>query len=135
MAGLVLGAVGAFIAPVGYAALGFSIGSAIGNLLFPPGGKDAYQEGPRLGDLKAQTSVYGMPIPIPYGSTRIAGNVIWAANIVETTHTQTHRNRGKGGGGSTSTQTTYTYSQSFAVGLWEGPITGVRKIWANGKLI
>lgn len=135
MAGLVLGAVGAYIAPVGYAALGFSIGSAIGNLLFPPGGKDAYQEGPRLGDLKAQTSVYGTPIPIPYGSTRIAGNVIWAANIVETTHTQTQRNRGKGGGGSTSTQTTYTYSQSFAVGLCEGPITGVRKIWANGKLI
>lgn len=76
MAGLILGAVGAFIAPVGYAGLGFSIGSAIGNLLFPRGGEDTHQEGPRLGDLKAQSSAYGVPIPICYGSIRIAGNVI-----------------------------------------------------------
>lgn len=40
--------------------------------------------------------------------------------------------KGMGGGG---TQVSYTYSASFAIGLCEGPIIGVRDIWADSKLI
>lgn len=150
MASLVLGAVGA---AAGYAmgpltflgmsstSLGWSIGSTLGSLLFDKQkGQNITQEGPRLSDLKAMSSTYGNPIPIVYGSMRVSGNVIWSTDILETRHASTQSSgggggKGGGGGGSKVTTVTYTYSQSFAVAIGEGPITGVRKIWANGKLI
>lgn len=146
MASLVLGAVGAAVGMgipgtllgMSYASIGWSIGSTLGSLLTKQKGQNITQEGSRLGDLKVQSSTYGNPIPIFYGSMRAAGNVIWSADILETRHTSTQSSGGgKGGGGGRSkvTTVTYTYSQSFAVAIGEGPITGVRKIWANGKLI
>jgi len=146
MASLVLGAVGAAIGSgiggtfLGMSAvsLGWSLGSTLGSMLFKPKGQDITQEGSRLGDLKVQSSTYGNPLPIIYGSMRVAGNVIWSTDIIETRHTSTQSSgggKGGGGGGSKVTTVTYTYSQSFAVAIGEGPITGVRKIWANGKLI
>ncbi|MGH8579605.1 MAG: phage tail protein [Gammaproteobacteria bacterium] len=39
------------------------------------------------------------------------------------------------GGAGGGTQISYTYSVSFAIGLCEGPIVGVRRIWADSKLI
>lgn len=142
MASLVLGAVGAAI---GYMAgpltflgmsstsLGWSIGSALGSALFG-GGQDITQEGPRLSDLKVQASTYGNPIPIVYSGMRLAGNVIWSTDILETRH-EDEQSGGKGGGGGSVTVVSYTYSQSFAVAICEGEISGIRKIWANGKLI
>lgn len=152
MASLVLGAVGAAVGAgiggtfLGMSAvsLGWSIGSTLGSMLFDnkTKGSNTTQEGSRLGDLKVQSSTYGNPLPIFYGSMRAAGNVIWSTDIIETRHTSTQssgggggKGGGGGGGGSTVTTVTYTYSQSFAVAIGEGPITGVRKIWANGKLI
>jgi len=152
MASLVLGAVGAAIGStipgtllgMSFASIGWSIGSTLGSMLFSPKnkGQDITQEGSRLGDLKVQSSTYGNPLPIFYGSMRAAGNVIWSTDIIETRHTSTQssgggggKGGGGGGGGSTVTTVSYTYSQSFAVAIGEGPITGVRKIWANGKLI
>ena len=58
---------------------------------------------------------------------RLAGQVIWASHIRETT-TETPVG-GKGGG---PTQTDFSYSISFAIGLCEGEIAGVDRIWANG---
>jgi hypothetical protein len=62
------------------------------------------------------------------------GNVFWIENnaLKESSHTESHG--GKGGGGKTK-NTTYSYSATFALGLCEGPITGVRRIWISGKLI
>lgn len=146
MASLVLGAVGAAIGStipgtllgMSFTSIGWSLGSTLGSMLFKPKGQEITQEGSRLGDLKVQSSTYGNPLPIFYGSMRAAGNVIWSTDIVETRHTSTQSSgggKGGGGGGSKVTTVTYTYSQSFAVAIGEGPITGVRKIWANGKLI
>lgn len=101
---------------------GWMAGTLAGAVLFPP-----HVEGPHMGDLRVQGSTYGQPIPVPYGMTRMSGNVIWAADPVEHSHTQ----GGKGG----PEVTTYSYSESFAVGICEGPIVGVRRIWASGKLI
>jgi hypothetical protein len=43
---------------------------------------------------------------------------------------------GKGGGGGGKVKTTeYLYYASFAVALCEGPITGIGRIWADGKLL
>lgn len=92
--------------------------------------KPPTQYGPRLQDLKMQVSTYGKFIPITYGAMRIAGNVIWSTPKIETTH---ESGGGKGGGG--PKQVDYTYAISFAVALCEGPIIGIRRIWANGKLI
>ena len=128
---LILGAVGAVIG--GYlgggagASAGYAIGSAIGGAVDPPTGPD--QVGPRLGELRVQNSAYGAMIPIVYGGYRVAGNVIWQQDIQEHKHEE---EVGKGGG---ATNTTYTYSCSFAVSICEGPITSVRRIWADNKLV
>jgi hypothetical protein len=95
-------------------------------------------QGPRLSDLKIQTASYGTPIPRVYGRASISGNVIWSSDIIEqVTTASSTQEAGKGGGGDsqTVTQTTYSYKAHLAVGLCEGPIIGIGKIWANGKLI
>ena len=110
--------------------------STIGSMAFPTSTDLPPAFGPRLGDLKIQTSTYGLAIPRAYGTVRLAGNVIWAPPMVETATTTSTTSGGKGGGGgATQTQTTYSYSADFAVAICEGPIIGVSRIWANGKLI
>lgn len=129
MAALAFGLIGAWAAPaVGLAAsTGWAIGSYLGGAIFRP---TVRIDGPRLQDTKVQTSTYGTAIPIVYGAMRIAGNVIDMSEIRE--HSTTKKQRGKGGG---TKYTTYTYEADVAVGLCEGEIAGVAKIWANGELI
>ena len=65
----------------------------------------------------------------------MGGNVIWATDFREETKTST-QGGGKGGGGGGKVKTTeYLYYASFAVALCEGPITGIGRIWADGKLL
>jgi len=84
-------------------------------------------QGPRLADLKAQSSEYGRPIPIVYGSVGLGGNVIWAADVIETATVTT-----SGGGWFTPKQssTSYSYFADFAVLLAEGPCE-VLRIWSG----
>lgn len=99
--------------------LGLSTVAQIGvSYLFP-------SKGPRMTDLKISSSTYGAYIPKTFGTCRVAGNVIWADKIREKKHTV-----GKGGA-----QQTYTYSCSLAVAFCQGPITTLRRLWADGKLI
>lgn len=126
MTSLVLGLAGAVVGfylggPTG-AALGWSLGSAVGNYIDP-----AKTTGPRLSDLHLQGSSYGAPIPIVYGTIRIAGNVIWQTDLIE----HSHEEGGKGG----PTQETFTYTASYAIQICEGPILGVFKMWADGRLV
>lgn len=125
MATLILTTVGGAIGgPVG-AALGGVLGGAIDRtVLFAPKGR----EGPRLSELKLQTSSYGTPIPKLFGTMRVAGTVIWATDLKE------HRDRERGGKGQPSV-TRYSYTASFAVALSSRPILAVRRIWAEGKLL
>lgn len=135
MAILALGLAGAGLtSAIGIgASIGWMGGVMLGNLLFG-GSKGQTTEGPKLDDLSVQTSTYGSAIPLLYGTMRTAGNVIWSTNLKETRHEQ-HQRGGKGGGGGGSTQISYTYSVSFAVGLCAGPVSTVRRIWADTKLI
>lgn len=123
MATLVLTAVGSMFGPVG-GAIGALIGQSIDARIFTPKGR----EGPRLQDLKVQTSSYGAPIPKLFGTLRVAGTVIWATDLIE------HRSKQGGGKGRPST-TTYSYSASFAVLLSGRPIRSVGRIWADGNLL
>jgi hypothetical protein len=63
---------------------------------------------------------------------RIGGNIIWATDFREETKTTT-QGGGKGGGGGKVKTTEYLYYASFAVALCEGPITGIGRVWADGK--
>src|SRR6185437_10140247 len=94
-------------------------------------------DGPRLADLEIMASTEGAPIPRVYGRARLSGQVIWATNLEEAVSTSSDTTGGgKGGGGGsavTTTTTTYSYFANFAVGLCEGPIGAVLRIWADGK--
>lgn len=129
MATLVLSAVGTFIGgPLG-GAIGTALGSRIDQALFAP---TIRSEGPRLGDLTVQASSYGNPIPRLFGpENRIAGNLIWSTGLIETKTTK--KQGGKGGGAKTET-TSYAYHVDCAIALCRGPIAGVKRIWADGKL-
>jgi hypothetical protein len=87
--------------------MGSLLGQAVDRRIFAPKGRS----GPRLSDLAVQSSAYGQPIPRLYGTMRVAGSVIWATDIRETSQTS---GGGKKSGGKT---TSYSYSASFAVAL------------------
>ena len=110
------------------AAWGWMIGATLGSYLFAPTYRS---EGPRLSDMKVSGGGYGVGIPHVYGAARVNGNVIWSSSLIETVNTE--EVGGKGGGG--TEVTTYSYSVNVAVGVCEGPIDCIRRIWANGKLI
>ena len=144
MATLVLGAVGSAIgAGFGGAILGFS-GAAIGgfigstivsvvdNWIVSSLAPAQRIEGARLDSLRITSSTEGAVIPRLFGRMRIGGNIIWATDFREETKTTT-QGGGKGGGGGKVKTTEYLYFASFAVALCEGPITGIGRIWADGK--
>ncbi len=123
-------AVGNAILPgIGGAFLG-SLGRAAGGLIDQKIGLGTHVTGPRLETLSVQDSRYGRAIPVIYGRARVAGNVIWSTDLIETQHNSSVG--GKGGGIST---TTFTYSVHCAVGLCLGPIGGIATIWADSTII
>jgi hypothetical protein len=128
--GAVVGGVaGAFL---GNPIIGASIGMTLGGMLDPPKGPTI--QGPRLGDLTVQTSTYGQFIPRTYGTIGLSGNVFWLENNKLKEVTKKKKSGGKGGG-SVSTTLTRTYFATFAIGLCEGPIAGVRRVWVGPDLI
>ena len=130
LGGLVGGAIGFFLGgPVG-ALRGAQIGIMAGGLIDPPDGPVI--NGPRLDDLSVQTSTYGAFIPRNYGTIAQTGNVFWVQgdSLIEV---QTTTESG-GKGGPTQTTNTWSYYASFAVGLCQGPIDAVRRIWIGGQI-
>ena len=125
MATLVLTAVGTAIGgPIG-GAIGAMLGQQVDRAVFlSPKGR----QGPRLSDLRVQTSSYGAAIPRLFGTVRVAGCVIWSTDLIETSHEE-------GGGKGQPSTTLYDYAASFAVALSTRPIREIRRIWADGNLI
>ena len=131
-------AAGSALLPQGISALGFQIsgaalGSAVGSIV---GGRidgalfGNTTEGPRLESLRIMESREGAGIPNIYGRMRVGGQVIWAARFRETRSTE-RIGGGKGG----PRISNYTYTASFAVGLCEGVINRIDRVWANGELV
>lgn len=121
MATLVLSTVGTALGgPVG-SAIGALIGQSIDQELLAP-----VRRGPRVGDLAVQTSSYGTQVPRIYGTMRVAGSVVWATDLIE--HEQT-------GGAKGQPDVSYSYTISLAVALSSRPIAGIKRIWADGKLL
>ena len=86
--------------------------------------------------LQLQTSVSTLPIPIVWGKTKIAANVVWYQNF------QVHAGGGggKGGGakggmfGGGGGAVSYTYSADLILALCEGPIGGIGIIWKDQSI-
>jgi hypothetical protein len=125
MASMILSSAGnAAFGPVGGflgALAGNAIDSAAITALTPP-----RMQPSRLAGLKVQASQEGATIPIVYGRFRVAGQVIWATQFHEV---NTKRTIG-GKGGQRVVERSYTIS--FAIGLAQGPIDGLGRVWVNG---
>lgn len=132
------GSIGGTILGVSAATIGGFIGSTVGSVvdswIISSLAPTQRIEGPRLDTLRITSSTEGAVIPRLYGRMRIGGNIIWATDFREETRTTT-QGGGKGGGGGKVRTTEYLYYASFAVALCEGPITGIGRIWADGKLM
>ncbi|GEM_PF-2092944 len=100
------------------------------------------REGNRVNSLQIQQSTYGATIPVVYGTTRVAGNIIDYVDFTPIAHTKVTQQAGGGGGGkgggggsSTVSETTYTYRARFVIGLCMGAIAGIDKVWKDKEVV
>jgi hypothetical protein len=122
-------ALGGIFGPVGAVvgrAAGALAGSAVDQSLL---GGNRTVRGRRLESGRIPSSEEGVGINRVYGTTRVAGNLIWATRFEEMVTSE--RQGGKGG----TRVENVSYFANFAIGLCEGPIAGVRRIWADGREI
>jgi len=125
--GSVLGLSGAVIGR----AVGASLGQAIDRRLMGTGSEPV--EVGRMDRFYLMGASEGAAIPKVWGRVRLAGQVIWASPFREVAQTS----QGGGGKGSApkATGTQYSYRVSVALGLCEGEILGIGRIWADGTEI
>lgn len=112
--------------------LGWFLGSMLLSQIGPT--NKVQTQGNRLSDLSVQSSAYGSTIPLVFGTVKLSGNIIWGKPLHEVKRTKVTQ-QGKGVSGVRTTETIYDYYGRFAVALCEGPIEGVKRIWANGDLL
>lgn len=127
VAGAVIGFVSTGFSPVG-AYYGFQIGLLAGTVLFPT--QLPTQRGPRMEDLATTVAQLGNPVGITYGTFAVPGQIMALGCVTETER----RDHVGGKGAPEQTVVTFTYTQTIAVGLCEGIICGVLRIWENGEL-
>lgn len=107
----------------GYPQLGFVVGSMVGAAVDPQ-----QIQGPRIGEVQAQTSADGVPRPIIYGTYPTFGNIIQTGQVVKVEETES---QGKGG----PEVTTERALRTFAIRVCEGPIAAYLRIWEDNKLV
>ena len=101
---------------------GWAIGSAAGSSF-------TTIKQPRIGDLAEIRAGEGGPRARVYGTFRpIGGQVVWSGRPREI---RTRKRQGKGGPKVESS----TILRSYAIGICEGPIVGVSRIWRNNELV
>lgn len=85
----------------------------------------------RLGGIRIQTSLFGMPIPIVGGRNRIAPNILWYGDFVAQHVAGGKKGASSGGSSGKKGQAEYDYGAAVILGLCQGPIQRVGNIWAN----
>jgi len=85
-------------------------------------GGSTVSTGTKYDYLDITTSVFGQPLSIVYGTHKLSGNCI---DYVDFTVITTSTTSGKGG----VTTDSYTYEVAAAIGLCEGTIGGIGRIW------
>lgn len=86
----------------------------------------------KISNFTVSTAEYGSAVMELLGTTRISGNVIYYDDFTAHEHRETQRS-GKGGGVK-STTITYTYTAAVIMGLCEGPIKGIGRVWIDKEL-
>lgn len=81
----------------------------------------------KISEFTVNTAEYGAIVPEIIGTVRTAGNVICYDDFTAHEHRETHK-AGKGGR-SKQVSITYTYTVAVILGLCEGPISGIGKVW------
>ncbi|EYD73789.1 baseplate multidomain protein megatron [Limimaricola hongkongensis] len=119
--GSVLGLSGAVWGRAGGAALGRAIDARLLGA-----GADPVETG-RIDRFRLTGAGEGAPIARLWGRMRIGGQVIWASEFEERSATS-----GGGKGAPRPEITEYSYAVSLAIGLCEGPVRRIARIWADG---
>ena len=133
--GVIGGIIGAYtpIGPYQGAMLGASLGGTAGGIagqVFWPEKIDiTHPLPPKPHESRVQISTYGAPIPIVYESARVAGNIIYMSDVVETIDRSRHRQDGV-----RYYEMEKTYTATFAIAFSEGEVVGLSRIWVNGKI-
>ncbi|MGL4320645.1 MAG: baseplate multidomain protein megatron, partial [Paracoccaceae bacterium] len=121
--GTVLGLSGAVIGR----AVGATLGRAIDQRIMGAGSQ-AVEVG-RIDRFRLMGASEGSAIPLVWGRTRLAGQVIWATQFKESVTTT-------GGKGAPKPKVReFGYSVSLAIAVCEGEISRIGRIWADGQEI
>jgi len=103
----------------------------------------AAQQPAPVAALRVQTSAFGKALPIIYGTTRSAPNILWYGDFTYTV-VQNQPTSGGGGGGKgglfgskqqAQTSTSYEYSTSVAFGICEGPIVAFGQVYSSASVV
>lgn len=95
-----------------------------------------FRNGPKpvinvMGGIRVQTSLQGMPIPIVYGRTRIAGNLVWYGDFVAVPATSGKKGYTGGSGSGKKGGGQYDYGAAVIIGLCQGPIKSLGAVWST----
>ena len=90
-------------------------------------GKSTSSSVARLNHIPVQTSVYGTPITIGWGTFRCSPNVVWQGTLKSTAIKQS--TGGKGG----KTTTGYNYYASTIMGICQGAIVGIKEAFKDSN--
>lgn len=110
------------------------LGASVVGMFLQPGQKE---EQGKLNDLKVSTSAYGQGIAIVFGTMRVPGNMFWATEFEEVKRyinskgkDVTNKKKAEKKG-----QPVYEYYANYAMGLCEGPVGELLRVWADSNLI
>ena len=119
--------VGGLFGPVG-AMIGRAAGALAGNLIDRSiiSGWTSI-EGTPLESARIPGAQEGAPITRVYGTARVGGTLIWATRFVEEVTEERSGSKATG-----PRVETFSYFANFAIGICQGPIAGIRRIWADG---
>ena len=87
----------------------------------------------KIASFQVATAEYGATVPEVLGTTRLAGNVIFYDDFTAHEHRETQK-AGKGGRSKVTT-ITYTYTVAVILGLCEGPVNNILRVWRNKELL
>lgn len=107
--------------------VGKIVGDTVTNAIF---GNEKIKEGKRLTHISVPPLPEGEVIPSVYGRIKINGSIIWMSDVGERVKTIKRRTKTE-----TETYLEYHYTVSVAIGLCEGEVSSIGKIWADDVLI
>jgi hypothetical protein len=92
------------------------------------GGGNVSKAAPEASSIRVVTSSYGRPIPLAWGKVRLAPFLLWYNDFKAIA---TEQDVG-GKGGTSGTSVNYTYQAALMLGMCEGPVNSVPRVW-KGK--